>query len=257
MDENETLQAISKKIANAKRLFVLTGAGLGVASGLPTFRGPGGVWNGKRPEDMSSTTGFKRDPIGVWDWYNMRIARYKEAIPNAGHHAITALQVMIPNLTIVTQNVDGLQARSGAKNIIELHGSIFDLKCTGVRHKYEGVIRTLDGPFEGNPNSDQPYKHDGCGGTFRPGVVFFGENLPYKALADAQHESFHADTIVVIGTSAQVEPAASLARIHDSNIVLIEINPEPVLSHRTDLVLAQSAEIVLPKIVDMVKSYLA
>jgi len=237
MTRDEIVERVAERLSKSRRPFILTGAGMGVASGLSTFRGEGGMWRKHRPEDLSSLHGFKKDPNLVWEWYNERISAYLRAEPNAGHLAIAEMQERLPGMTIVTQNIDGLQVRAGAREVIEIHGSIFDLKCTGPCSQSKKIIGRLEGPYEGKTDSDEPYRHD-CGGLVRPGVVFFGDNLPEKALGEAQHDSMHADVIIVGGTSAQVQPAAALARPHDTSVMLIEINPEPTMRHRTGYVLA-------------------
>src|SRR3954471_21775735 len=130
MQRDQLIGAIAERLARAQRVFVLTGAGLGVASGLGTFRGPDGYWRNHSFEELASLEGFLRNPELVWSWYNERIAAYLAAEPNAGHRALAELEVRVPHFTLATQNVDGLHARAGSKNILELHGSIFQLKCT-------------------------------------------------------------------------------------------------------------------------------
>jgi NAD-dependent deacetylase len=240
----EILAAVAKRLAVAKRVFVLTGAGLGVASGLGTFRGPDGYWRNHSFEQLASLDGFHADPALVWTWYNERIATYLAAAPNDGHHALSALQELVPHLTVATQNVDGLHARAGSRNLQELHGSIFDVKCTGRCVPRGTPIERLSEPFE-----LARLQHDGCGGMRRPGVVWFGESLPQQALLEAQRESRQADVVLVAGTSAQVEPAASLAQRYRSEMMVVEINPEPALRHRTPWVLAEGTETGLPAIV--------
>ena len=245
MEREEILAAVAERLAVAKRVFVLTGAGLGVASGLGTFRGPDGYWRNRTFEELASLEGFHADPALVWTWYNERIAAYLAASPNAGHYALADLQGLVPQVTVATQNVDGLHARAGSRNILELHGSIFDLKCTGHCVSRETMpFERLSGPFD-----LARLQHEGCGGMRRPGVVWFGESLPQHALLEAHRESRQADVILVAGTSAQVEPAASLAQKYRSEMMIVEINPEPALRHRTPWVLAEGTETGLPAIV--------
>jgi NAD-dependent deacetylase len=245
MEREEILSAIAERLAVAKRVFVLTGAGLGVASGLGTFRGPDGYWRNRSFEQLASLDGFHADPALVWTWYNERIAAYLAAAPNAGHRALADLQGLVPQVTVATQNVDGLHARAGSNRVLELHGSIFDVKCTGCFVSRETMaFERLSGPFD-----LARLEHEGCGGMRRPGVVWFGESLPQQALLEAQRESRQADVILVAGTSAQVEPAASLTQKYRSAMTIVEINPEPVLRHRTPWVLAEGTETGLPAIV--------
>jgi NAD-dependent deacetylase len=249
MDRHAILAAIAERLASAQRVFVLTGAGLGVASGLGTFRGPDGYWRQRSFEQLASLDGFYADPALVWDWYNERIAAYLTATPNAGHHALADLQSLVPHVTIATQNVDGLHARAGSRRVLEIHGSIFDVKCTGRCAPPGTPIERLDAPFDFTR-----LRHDGCDGMRRPGVVWFGERLPQDALLAAQQESRQADVILVAGTSAQVEPAASLARKYRSTTMLVEINPEPALRQCTPLLLCEGTETGLPAIVDALRA---
>ena len=215
-----------------------------MASGLGTFRGPDGYWRNHSFEELASLEGFHADPVMVWTWYNERIAAYLAAAPNAGHRALADLQELVPQVTVATQNVDGLHARAGSKRVLELHGSIFDVKCTGRCASRETMpFERLSAPFDLGR-----IEHEGCGGMRRPGVVWFGERLPQNALLEAQRESRQADVILMAGTSAQVEPAASLAQKYRSERMIVEINPEPALRHRTPWVLAEGTETGLPAI---------
>jgi NAD-dependent protein deacetylase/lipoamidase len=244
MERQEILATIAERLAAARRVFVLTGAGLGVASGLGTFRGPDGYWRNRSFEQLASLEGFRSNPALVWSWYNERIAAYLAASPNAGHLALAELQELVPQVVIATQNVDGLHVRAGSCNVLEVHGSIFDVKCTGRCVSRGTPFERLKRPFD-----LARLQHDGCDGMRRPGVVWFGESLPQGTLLEAQRESRQADVILVAGTSAQVEPAASLARKYRSETMVVEINPEPALPHRTNLILAEGTETGLPAIV--------
>jgi len=248
MKREEILAEIAERLAVAQRVFVLTGAGLGVASGLGTFRGPDGYWRNRSFEQLASLNGFHADPALVWTWYNERIAAYLAATPNAGHRALAELQDLVSRLVVATQNVDGMHARAGSRNVLELHGSIFDVKCTGGCVPRGTPFERLSGPFD-----LERLRHAGCDGLRRPGVVWFGESLPQNTLLEAQRESRQADVILVAGTSAQVEPAASLAQKYRSETMLVEINPQPALRHRTPLVLAEGTETGLPAIVEALR----
>jgi NAD-dependent deacetylase len=151
-------------------------------------------------------------------------------------------------VVVATQNVDGLHARAGSRNVLELHGNIFDVKCTGRCVPRGTPFERLSGPFD-----LERLQHHGCDGLRRPGVVWFGEVLPQNTLVEAQRESRQADVILVAGTSAQVEPAASLAQKYRSETLLVEINPEPALRHRTPLVLGEGTETGLPAIVEALR----
>jgi NAD-dependent deacetylase len=225
-------------LRRARRLFVLTGAGMGVASGLKTFRSDGGYWREKPVAALASRAGFESDPVFVWTWYNERWSAYAAADPNAGHRALADLERRVPAFFLATQNVDGLQTRAGSRALVELHGDLQTARCTGCAYR-----ETLDAPLEIGRIAHA------CGGKLRPNVVWFGESLPPDAWELAERASSAADTIVVAGTSLLVQPAASLARVGDRGVTVIEINPDAgggpnVLALRT------GTEIALPALVD-------
>jgi NAD-dependent deacetylase len=223
-------------LGRARRLFVLTGAGIGVASGLKTFRGDGGYWREKRFEELASRTGFETDPVLVWTWYNERFAAYAAAEPNAGHRALAELERAVPHVFHATQNVDGLQTRAGSRTLVELHGDLQTVRCTGCAYS-----EALDAPF------DLARIAHSCGGKLRPNVVWFGEPLPEGAWESAARESQAADLIIVGGTSLAVYPAASLGRVGDPGVRVIEINPDATGGPNV-LALRAGTEIALPAI---------
>ncbi len=207
----EVLKAAIAAIHNQKphRVVVLTGAGVSADSGIPTFRGEGGLWRNYRAEDLATPEAFARNPLLVWEWYEWRRGLVRNAQPNAAHHAIASL----PDALVVTQNVDDLHRRAGTQNIIELHGNLFRARC--VR---EETRRDAIDPF------DQLPPHCECGALLRPDVVWFGETLPEGAFARAARAVREADLLLVIGTSGVVFPAAGLVSFHDG--LSIEINPQ-------------------------------
>lgn len=218
----------------AQRIFVLTGAGIGVASGLKTFRGDGGYWREKAVETLASRAGFESDPELVWTWYNERFAAYAAAEPNAGHRALVELEDAVPHVFVATQNVDGLQRRAGSRALVELHGDLQTVRCTGCAYR-----EPLTAPF------DLARIRHACGGKLRPNIVWFGEGLPVDAWERAARESVAADLIIVGGTSLLVQPAASLARVGDSRVRVIEINPEAAGGPNV-IALESGTEIALP-----------
>lgn len=212
-------------------------------SGLPTFRGVDGYWGKHRVEDLASPEGFTRDPRTVWRWYNERILAYRDAQPNAGHYALAKLESLVPELTIATQNVDSLHARAGSRDVLELHGHLRSARCTAC----EATM-----PLE-NGLPESLIEHE-CGGRFRPQVVWFGETLPTSVWAQAAEAAAHADLILVVGTSAQVYPAAALALQNDLAFVA-EINPDATaLSERCDCVIRDGAAVALPALVTSLRS---
>jgi NAD-dependent deacetylase len=225
-------------LRSARSVFVLTGAGMSAESGLPTFRGPDGYWDKYRVEELASPQGFERDPPTVWRWYNERILAYCAAQPNAGHYALAQLESLVPEMTIATQNVDSLHARAGSKNVLELHGHLREARCTGCEATLS-LDRGLDAAR---------IEHE-CGGRFRPQVVWFGEMVPAGVWERAVDAASRADLILVVGTSAQVYPAAALALQNDRAFVA-EINPDATaLSDRCDLAVRESAASALPRLV--------
>lgn len=231
---SDLIQALHR----ARSVFVLTGAGMSAESGLPTFRGVDGYWGKHRVEDLASPQGFDRDPRTVWRWYNERILAYRGAQPNAGHVALAQLESLVPELTIATQNVDSLHARAGSTNVLELHGHLREARCTGCA----ATVPLDDGLDEARIDHE-------CGGRFRPQVVWFGEMLPAGVWERAAQAAARADLILVVGTSAQVYPAAALALQNDAAFVA-EINPDATaLSDRCDAVIREGAASALPRLV--------
>ena len=228
-------------LRNANSVFVLTGSGISAESGLPTFRGAGGLWRTHRVEELASPEGFARDPQLVWSWYNERRAAHGRAEPIAGHYALARLEEAIGDFTLATQNVDSLHLRAGSKRVLELHGNLREARCTGcgARRAFEP-----DGfPFDRVEHS--------CGGRFRPDIVWFGESLPAAIWREAEIAAARADVILVVGTSAVVYPAAALATHYNTHAFVAEINPEPTaISDRVDCLLRGTAAQLLTHLLD-------
>lgn len=225
-------------LRGARRVFVLCGAGMGVASGLKTFRSDGGYWRDMPVARLATREGFERDPEFVWTWYNERIAAYAGAEPNAGHRALAELEQRVPHLFVATQNVDGLQTRAGSRNLVTLHGDLQHVRCTGCDYR-----EALDAPLALGRIAHA------CGGKLRPNVVWFGEALPVEAWERAAAESAAADVTLVAGTSLLVQPAASLARAGDPRVTVIEVNPDAAGAAGA-IALPAGAEVALPLLVE-------
>ncbi|MGD8239694.1 MAG: NAD-dependent deacylase [Armatimonadota bacterium] len=240
-DLSEDLEAAAASIRAARRVAVLTGAGVSADSGVPTFRGHGGLWRDSRPEDLATPEAFARDPKLVWEWYDWRRQKIAAVEPNAGHIALAELEGMLPRFTVITQNVDGLHEAAGSRNIVELHGCIWRVRCTA-----EGTI---------TGNRDVPLReippHCGCGALLRPDVVWFGEAMPSEAMAEACQAAEMAQVMLVVGTSALVYPAAALPHLtSQQDGVIVEVNPEPtMLPDVTHIVLRGGGAEVLPQLV--------
>ncbi len=227
-------------LAERPATFVLTGAGISQESGVPTFRGDGGLWRDHRPEDLATPEAFARDPRLVWEWYRWRRGVVAGAAPNAGHRALAELEDAIPEFLIATQNVDGLHQRAGSRRVVELHGSLFRTRC--------GACGRLLEERGGGRVGDDDLPRCACGALGRPDVVWFGESLPSEALERAAAASRAARLVLVVGTSALVQPAASLATIGKlEGARLVVVNPErtPLDSYADDRI-AGSAATALP-----------
>jgi NAD-dependent deacetylase len=226
---------------SASRIAVLTGAGISAESGVPTFRGPGGMWNNYRPEDLATPGAFARDPKLVWEWYNWRRRLIAKTQPNPGHRALAELERRTPEFALVTQNVDGLHDRAGSRNILKVHGDIWDVRC--VRCGRERRDERPDIP-ELPPLCE-------CGGMLRPGVVWFGEGLPEGVWEEAERAISNCEVLLVVGTSAVVYPAAGLVPLAKSaGARVIEINLEETpFSSMLDKSFRGKAGELLPEII--------
>lgn len=199
-------------------LAVLTGAGVSAESGLPTFRGAGGIWEGERAEELATPGAFARDPVKVWRFYSWRREMVRAARPNDAHLALARLEATLSRMTLITQNVDGLHRAAGSRRPIELHGSLLRDRCAGCGH----VSPAPDRPFEGLPP-----RCPLCAGLLRPDVVWFGESLPSDAWHAAETAAEESAVFLVVGTSSVVAPASSLGLLAArAGAHLFEINPE-------------------------------
>lgn len=234
------MEALIERLRVARSVFVLTGSGVSAESGLPTFRGVGGLWRTHRVEELASPNGFAADPRLVWTWYNERNAAHRRAQPSPAHYRLAALEARYSDFTLATQNVDSLHLRAGSRNLLELHGTLRVARCTGCDARE--VLDAQGLPLEHIEHS--------CGGRMRPDIVWFGEPLPPQAWQAAAAAAARAEVILVIGTSALVYPAAALAtRYAADDAFLAEINPEATpLSDRVDCVLRSGASAALLEI---------
>ena len=223
-------------LQQATRVAVITGAGMSAESGVPTFRGAGGLWRSYRPEDLATPQAFARDPETVWAWYRWRQRLIAAASPNAGHTALAALQIARPGWRVLTQNVDGLHQRAGNAAVLELHGSIWRTRCASCRRP---------GPINLALDEDTaPLPRCACAALMRPDVVWFGEPLDADVLATAWTIVENAEAVIVVGTSAVVYPVAALPQAARArNVPLVEINVEdtPLTGSVTHVVRATAA----------------
>lgn len=236
-------------LADARRVLVLTGAGISAESGVPTFRGPEGLWRSFRPEDLATPEAFERDPRLVWEWYQWRRERIAPCVPNAAHRALARWQARPhSDVRIATQNVDGLHslaleaagASGDATTLLEVHGALYRSRCTACGRRID--------------SREAPHATDAglpvcqvCGGLLRPDVVWFGEALDSSVIGRAFEWAAIADACLVVGTSALVHPAASLPAVtRERGGQVVEVNPErtPLTSWATASVRGRAAEIV-------------
>lgn len=235
---------LRRRFEAARSVLVLTGAGVSAESGVPTFRGGGNsaTWKGLPFDVISSGAMLERNLAAVWEWFDYRRDVLRSLAPNPAHEAIASWQERFAELTLVTQNVDGLHKRAGSRNVVELHGNIWRARCTVCRLVH-------DIPLEGG----RPEACDECGNTLRPDVVLFGEMLPPGAFEFALERASRCDFCFVIGTSGLVYPAASLPEVAKSSGAFVcEVNPERTsVSDLCDEVINGKAGEVLSRILSL------
>jgi NAD-dependent deacetylase len=214
-------------VETAASVAVLTGAGISAESGIPTFRGAGGLWRKYRSENLAAPEAFARDPQLIWEWYDWRRSVIATAEPNPGHRALAELERRSPQFTLVTQNVDGLHDRAGSRRLLKVHGDIWTLRCTACKREWQDL----------RPSLPQLPPLCACGNMGRPGVVWFGEALPQDVWSEAQAAVSSAEILLVVGTSAVVYPAAGLVQLAKSaGAKVVEINvAETPVSGQVDL----------------------
>lgn len=232
---------VMESFKRAKKVVVITGAGISAESGVPTFRGANGLWRRYRAEDLATPHAFQRNPQLVWEWYDWRRRLISDKEPNPGHAAIAAMETLFEEFLLITQNVDGLHRKAGSRKIIEIHGSLWRVRCMT-----EGRIF---------PNNEVPLREIPprceCGALLRPDVVWFGESLSEKDLADSYTALRECDCLMVVGTSAVVQPVASfpaVARNGGAFILEINVQPTPISGSVDESILGKSGE-VLPRLV--------
>jgi NAD-dependent deacetylase len=242
------LRAAADALAQVRLVVVATGAGMSRESGIPTFRDAvAGLWARFAPEDLATEDAFRRAPARVFGWYAWRRRMVRAAVPHAGYDALVALERLVPEVVVVTQNVDGLHRRAGSGRVLELHGSLERFFCLDARHPY---------PAEAVPEAAQdgdvdPPSCPRCGSPIRPGVVWFGEMLPEREVAAAWEAAARCGAMLVVGTSGLVHPAASLPGVaRDAGATVVEVNPEPSdISPVATIVCRGAAGDVLPALV--------
>jgi NAD-dependent deacetylase len=233
---------LADRLRHASRVTILTGAGVSAASGVPTFRGSGGLWRQFRAEDLATPEAFRRDPALVWEWYAWRRELISSCRPNLAHEVIARWSRHFERCTVITQNVDDLHVLAGTANLVRVHGSIWELSCW----RNCGAPPWRD---EAVPLPSLPPVCPVCGGLARPGVVWFGESLPRREL-EAAVEACACDVFLTVGTSSIVYPAAGLvheAKSHGAFAAEINLEPTPA-SAAVDVTLRGAADRLLPDI---------
>jgi NAD-dependent deacetylase len=234
------LTALAARIRTANRVTAITGAGVSAASGVPTFRGDGGLWRTFRAEDLATPHAFARDPHLVWEWYDWRRSLIASCAPNAAHEVLARWSAR-DGCTLITQNVDGLHERAGA-TVLRFHGSIWELRCTAQCGAPAWEDRRT-------PLPHLPPECPACGALARPGVVWFGEGID-PAVLHCAGDACACNVFLSIGTSSVVHPAAGLVlEARRRGAFTVEINPIATdAAAAVDLAIALPAEVVLPRL---------
>jgi NAD-dependent deacetylase len=236
----EQISRIREALARARRVVVLTGAGISAESGVPTFRGADGLWRNFRATDLATPEAFGRDPVLVWEFYNWRRELLAPLSPNAAHRALVALEQRLPDFWLITQNIDGLHQAAGSRRMLELHGNIWRLRCTGCSRITEDRR-----PLPARPVCAA------CGQWLRPDVVWFGEALDPAILDQALAALAACQVLLIVGTSGNVQPAASMglaAKRHGAVVAEINLEATPY-SEVYDVSLLGKAGEILPRVV--------
>lgn len=234
-------ELVTKKLKEAQKIVFVTGAGISQESGIPTFRGKDGLWRNHDAMKLATIDAFYENPKLIWEWYNERRRNIFSTEPNLGHKAIAELEKFVKVVTL-TQNIDGLHQRAGSTKVLELHGSIIEIKCTVCEFKNKILTE-----FTNTPPLCK------CGNILRPNVVWFGEPLPQDIWQDAITHASKCDVMVIVGTSLVVSPANTLPLYaKQNNAFLIELNPEEtMMSYDMDLSVRSTSVMALPELVSI------
>jgi NAD-dependent deacetylase len=251
-DENmdQAIGRAARLLGQARRVIALTGAGMSVASGIPDFRSPGGLWERHDPMSVATDEALRRSPRRVWEFLLDTLAMMDAARPNPGHVALARLEQAGRLAAVITQNIDGLHQAAGSRHVIEYHGGLGRFYCMGCGRDHDPDMARRLGP------GDIPWRCRECGGVVRPDIVFFGEAIPLDALTKSGQLALAADCILVAGTSGEVAPANRLPwEVKAGGGVVVEINlTESTLSDLADARIVAPVEEALPLLADLVLS---
>ncbi|MFK3797132.1 SIR2 family NAD-dependent protein deacylase [Pseudomonas sp. NPDC088444] len=249
----DSIEIAAALLGRAKRVVIFTGAGISAESGIPTYRDPmQGLWSHYDPETLETARAFRDDAALVWGWYVWRRAKFGLAEPNPAHFAVAELAKHC-DVTVVTQNIDDLHERSGSTEVVHLHGSLNVAKCFACER--EAVTESLSFQSVNEAQRIEPPRCRRCNGKLRPGIVWFGENLPMRAWNKAKTAAKECDVLLSIGTSGVVFPAAEIPKIAlRSGASVIHINPVEVapLQAKEIAVIGNAAK-SLPDIIDLMR----
>jgi NAD-dependent deacetylase len=249
---DDALQTAARAVARSARLAVFTGSGVSKESGIATFREPEtGLWAKYDPMQLATPEAYRKDPAFVWGWYEHRFGVVAATEPNAGHRAIAELEALLPNVVVITQNIDGLHQRAGSSHVVELHGTMHSFRCVEGRHRgyaWDDVVA----------QQTKPPRCPECGDPLRPEVVWFGEGLPRDAWTAAQQLAARCDVMLVVGTSGVVYPAAAVPLIaKEAGATVIDVNPQRnALARDCDVCLRGPGGQLLPQLVAAVRGHL-
>ncbi len=240
MTHDQALQEVRHRLAKAKAVTVLTGAGISADSGIPTFRGPEGLWKNYRPEELASPEAFDKDPRVVWEWYNWRRELIASKTPNEAHHSLVELERRTEQFWLITQNVDGLHPKAGSQRLSEIHGNIWKVRCT----ECSQVVDNVEVPLPTLPLCQI------CKGLLRPHIVWFGESLDPQDLQESYEALQACDLLLIIGTSGMVYPAASFGPVaKNQGAFVVECNLDPTPnSSLVDLAIQGKAKDSVPQL---------
>lgn len=242
METGSTLGLVRHKLSTARSVTILTGAGISADSGVPTFRGADGLWRHYRAEDLATPEAFARDPRLVWEWYNWRRELIATKRPNPAHEAVASMEQRFKQFWLITQNVDGLHGDAGSRQLSEIHGNLWKVRCTRCRDIVEN---------RGVPIAMLPLCRS-CGGLLRPHIVWFGESLAEEDLDRSAAALQSSDVCLIVGTSGLVYPAAGFGAIaKQAGAFIVEINLDATPhSNLADATLQGRARDVVPLLLE-------